>query len=803
MRLLLRIALGLIAMVIVAAIALAIAVTVLFKPKDYQPLLVEAVRESTGRTLQIEGDLGLQLFPCCSVALGRSSLGNPPGFPEAPFASVENASLSLQVWPLLLRQEVLIGRISLDGLDVNLLRSADGRTNWEFDAPQAETAGPEAAATHQPSAFNVAGLNVRTGRISYRDETAKSAYVADEIDLKTGAIAAGESFDIEAALRLTDETDGTSARLKLKSTAQAAADGERITLTGPVLEITASGAQVPGKELQARLSASALAVAMAATTRLEFAQLTSELALRGMPSPAGDLRGNLSAGTAVIELGPSTEFVAPALDVDMELRGEGIPGDAIGITGSLKTLAVDLDKLRGGVESLQLKLKGLGASAELTGGGRFADDGAEMNGRLKLDPVSPRNVLAVLDEPAPVTADPQALTRMSGAAAWNLKKDALALTRLDVELDQTKISGRIGLRNFASPVSTFDLKLDAIDLDRYLEPEAPAAAEGTGGASADAPTDIPVDTIRELRLDGRLEVGRLIYDGAKMSAVSMAVRAAEGRLRLDPLTMRLYGGKMSGSVAIDASGKQAVVSSEQQWSGIKVGGLLKDLFQTNRVTGVLSGQISATGAGGTDVELLQSLDGTVAISLADGVYHGMDVWHEIRNARAKLRGNPPRPPPDKPQTPIKALEIAGPIADGVLRSDRLLAEIPFLRVNGAGALDLARETVDYSLRAQVFETPVFPDGGNLDDLTGLTIPFTVKGPMDGPKVSVDLKNLAKDVAIQKGKQRLLEKLGLGAPDGAGSGQPETVRPGEQQQPAPAEKSRDALKRSLRDIFKTP
>ncbi len=803
MRLLLRIALGLVALVFVAAIALAVAVAVLFKPEDYQPLLVEAVRESTGRTLQIEGDLELQLFPCCSVALGRTALGNPPGFPEAPFASVENASLSLQVWPLLLRREVLIGRVSLDGLDVNLLRGADGRTNWEFDAPQAGTAGPGAAATHEPSAFNVAGLSLRSGRISYRDETAKSAYVADEIDLKTGAIAAGESFDIEAALRLTDETDGTSARLKLKSTAQAGGDGERITLTSPVLEIAASGAQVPGKELQARVGAANLAVAMAASTRLEFAQLTSELALRGMRSPAGDLRGTLSAGAAVLELGPSTEFVAPALDVGMELHGKGIPGEAIGINGSLKALAVDLDKLRGGVESLRLNLKGLGASAELTGGGRFAADGAEMKGQLKLEPVSPRKVLAVLDAPAPVTADPQALTRVSGAAAWNLKKDALALTRLDVELDQTKISGRIGLRDFVSPVSTFDLKLDTIDLDRYLEPEAPAAAGGSGGSGAVAPTAIPVDTIRELRLDGRLEIGRLIYDGAKMSAVSMVIRAAEGRLRLDPLAMRLYGGKMSGSVAIDASGRQAVVSSEQQWSGVKIGGLLEDLFQTNRVKGVLSGQISATGTGGTDVELLRSLDGKVAIDLADGVYHGMDVWHEIRNARAKLRGNPPRPSPDKPQTPIKALEIAGPIAGGVLRSDRLLAEIPFLRVNGAGVLDLAGETVDYSLRAQVFETPVFPDGGNLDDLTGLTIPFTVKGPMDGPKVSVDLKNLAKDVAIQKGKQRLLEKLGLGAPDGAGSGQPGTVQPGQQPQPAPVENSRDALKRGLRDIFKTP
>lgn len=804
MRMVLRIALGLLALVVVVAIALAVAVTVLFEPKDYQPLLVEAVRDSTGRTLEIDGELGLTLFPCCSVALGRARLGNPPGFPDAPFASVDTASLSLQVWPLLSRREVRIGRVRLDGLELNLLRRADGRANWEFEAPENEADGTAAVAAEASGAFNVAGMNVRGGRIGYRDELASTDYAADEIELKTGAIAAGEPFDIEAALRLTDNADGTSARLKFRSAAHASPDGGRITLTGPVLEVTATGAQLPGQELQATLGATSLAVASANNIRMDVEKLTSEFTLRGLATPAADLRGTVAAGTAVVELGPSTEFVAPALDIDMELRGKDIPGEAIAITGSLKALAADLDKLRGSVESLRLDLKGLGASAAVTGGGRFAADGAEMKGQLKLEPVSPRNVLAVLNETVPVTADPQALTRMSGSSAWNLRKNALALSKIDFELDQTRITGRLGLRDFDSPVTSFDLKLDDIDLDRYLEPETAGTGGSAGGPATQAPTEIPADTIRDLRLDGEVQIGRLVYDGAKLSAVRMAVRAGDGRLRLDPLTMRLYGGTMSGSIAVEATGDRARVSSEQQWSGVKVGGLLQDLFQTDRVTGVLSGRVNVTGTGRTDAELLQTLDGTAAVSLADGIYHGMDVWHEIRNARAKLRGNPPRPAPDKPQTPINALDLAGPISGGVLRSERLLAEIPFLRVNGSGALDLAGETVDYKLRAQVFETPVFPDGGNLDDLTGLTIPFAVTGAMDAPQVSVDMKNLAKDAVIQKGKQRLLEKLGLGAPDGAGSGQPDTAQPSQQQQQqAPAEKPRDALKRSLRDIFKTP
>lgn len=802
MKLLLRIAVGLVALVIVVAIALAVAVAVIFEPKDYQPLLVRTVEIRTGRSLTLEGELALRLFPCCGVAFGPASLGNPEGFPAEPFLRVSRAALSLRLWPLLARQELQIGTVRLEGLDVSLLRRADGRANWEFSQaaspPHATTVPGEPAG----GALQAAGFRIRGGRIAYRDEQAKSFYTASDIKLDTGAIAPDEPFDIEASFRLTDESDGTSAKLALKSVARTAGAAARMTLTEPLLQVEATGPQLPGKDLVATFGAKALDLDMAGLTRIALQNFEGEFTLHGLETPRGDLNGSFASERAHLKVGPSTEFATPAMNIDVEMRGPGIPGNTLAATGKLAEFTADLDQLRGGIGSLELKVTGLGAALAATGGGRFSETGFDMKGSLRLHPLSPRSLLAVLNMPAPETADPQALTRLSGTAQWRLQPDAAGLANMDVQLDQSRIRGRAAMRGFDKPVTAFDLQLDGIDLDRYLAPQAAGAAGAASDPSLAAPTEIPLGPLRRLQLDGQVAVGRLTLYGTRLREVKAGIRAGDGRLRLEPLSATLYGGAYRGAVTVDATGERARIATDQQLTGLRLGGVLRDLYQTDRLQGTLTGRIDLSATGRTDRELLQGLAGSVSVQLTDGVYQGMDIWHEIRNARQKLRGHPPLPAPAQPQTPIKALELAGDLRDGVLRSDRMMGEIPFLRLTGRGSLNVVDRTMDYTLQAKVFETPVFPDGGNLDDLTGLTIPFTVKGPLDGPKVGVDLKSLATDVALQKGKQRLLEKLGLGEREQAGSGATGEAPPGERQsQPPPDENPRDALKRSLRDLLK--
>ena len=88
MKALIRIILYLLGGLILISLLLGVAVLVFFDPNDYRDEIAAVVERETGRSLTIEGDIGLAVFPCCSVELDRTVLSNPPGFGEDAFLSL-------------------------------------------------------------------------------------------------------------------------------------------------------------------------------------------------------------------------------------------------------------------------------------------------------------------------------------------------------------------------------------------------------------------------------------------------------------------------------------------------------------------------------------------------------------------------------------------------------------------------------------------------------------------------------------------------------------------------------------------
>src|SRR6266852_4639997 len=105
---------------VVVLVLLAIAVVVAtFDPNKYKPEIAAAVKDKTGRTLAIEGNLGLTFFPSIGIAVGRVSLSEPDG--SRIFARVEQAKISLALWPLLSKR-VVVDRVTLSGLALELVQ---------------------------------------------------------------------------------------------------------------------------------------------------------------------------------------------------------------------------------------------------------------------------------------------------------------------------------------------------------------------------------------------------------------------------------------------------------------------------------------------------------------------------------------------------------------------------------------------------------------------------------------------------------------------------------------------------------
>ena len=187
---------GIIIGCVVAAIIVAgIALWLIVNPNDYKGRIEAAVRTSTGRDLSLAGDIHLSIFPAIALKLGPATLGNPPGFSSSePFASLQRVSLHVRVLPLL-HHQLEVGRVEIDGLDLRLLKNAQGRGNWAMPAGKQTASAPQTGS--QMTFGGVEGVVIKDSRFSYQDMT------ADHVNVTIGHVASGVQVPVKWNLDVT------------------------------------------------------------------------------------------------------------------------------------------------------------------------------------------------------------------------------------------------------------------------------------------------------------------------------------------------------------------------------------------------------------------------------------------------------------------------------------------------------------------------------------------------------------------------------------------------------------------------
>lgn len=107
-------------------------------PNNYKDELSEKVTAMTGREFVIEGDISWTFFPKVKLQLSDATLYNIEPFAHSPFAKVSSISVDVKIKPLL-NHRLDITKITLNGLELNLIRNASGKTNWQDLTQHAET----------------------------------------------------------------------------------------------------------------------------------------------------------------------------------------------------------------------------------------------------------------------------------------------------------------------------------------------------------------------------------------------------------------------------------------------------------------------------------------------------------------------------------------------------------------------------------------------------------------------------------------------------------------------------------------
>src|SRR4051812_39327185 len=109
--------------VLVLAIGAAAVFALTFDPNRYKGEIEAAVKDKTGRTLKLQGDLKVAFFPSLGADVAKVSLSERAS--DAEFLSLDSAHASVAVMPLL-HGEVIVDKVNVSGLKARLVKDKNG-----------------------------------------------------------------------------------------------------------------------------------------------------------------------------------------------------------------------------------------------------------------------------------------------------------------------------------------------------------------------------------------------------------------------------------------------------------------------------------------------------------------------------------------------------------------------------------------------------------------------------------------------------------------------------------------------------
>lgn len=768
-----KILIGVVALVVLLVIA-AVAIVAFVDVNRFKPQIEQAVADRYQRKLDIGGKLSLSVFPRIALTLPATTLSDPAGSsgPSGPAGSGQTATLggahvSVALLPLL-RGQIVADRITIDDLKARIVRRADGTlsiddllgrsgagptgptgpTGSAGDAPASETA---AGGGRLPE-LDIGGLTLSRARVEFDDQQAGNKAVIDQFDLETGRITTAGRTPLSLSMKLTMTQPQAAADVSFKGEADYDLNAGRYGGRG----ITAT---VKGRYDTTTLDDARLAVA---GVTAEPARGTIDL--NGLDVVAN---GKLAAG------GFEAKLAAPRLKIDKEAASGETVSATVRLSGEQAIDArIEASDISGKASALSIAR--LAVDATSTAGPRKIV--ARLTTPINGDTAAGTWQLAGLAGQVVVT-DPAipggtATLDLKGTASADTKKET-ARVELAASGEGTSLTAQAGVNGFTTPRVQFDVKADRLDIDRFLPPSpkgqktagpAPGSGSGTGSAPG-APAEAPIDlsALRTLSLDGRIAIGQLRARGLEASRLGATIKAAAGKLDVAPISASLYQGKLAASASVQAGATPSAnrFGLNVDLSQIAIGPLLQAVADNDLLEGRGNVRLDARTGGGSVTALKQALDGKGAINLTNGAIRGINLAETIRSARGILQGGgnaENRASDQSKKTDFTALTATFVIQNGVATSNDLDVKSPLIRVGGEGTADLARDQLNYTVRASVVATSGGQGGKDLADLNGLTVPVRLTGPLAAPNWQIDWVTAGREMLKSRAANELKERL---------------------------------------------
>ncbi|MGE8188787.1 AsmA family protein [Pseudomonas sp. NPDC086278] len=703
-------------------VALGFALTHLFDPNDYKDEIRQIARDKAHIELTLNGDIGWSLFPWLGLELHEASVATLAK-PTEPFADLQMLGLSVRVLPLL-RREVQMSDVRVEGLNLRLNRDKDGHGNWQdigkVPAPAAPaTPGEPAPAPEttaqaekpaQPIRLDIDSLTVNNARVEYNDEQTGKQFSAESIQLSTGPVHDSTNIPV----KLTAFLGTNQPVLRVRTELNGELRFERALQRYKFEDLKLSG-EVAGDPLQGKTMTFAAQGQLLLDKAANVAEWTGIKISANQLRALGELKVNDLDKTPQISGGISIAQFDLAKFVDS--IGQTLPAMAEGSLSKVELVSrVAATPTSVAFDNINLKV-----------------DDSSFSGRIAVEDFAKQSLRAVLKADTfnadrylpPKSAEANSATQVRQAEVASTEADAMAGAG-STPLPEKPTKG---------PWST----------ERLL----------------------PVERLAKLDIDADLTFGQLTLDKLPIQNAVLKATGQGGLLTLENLRGDLYGGNFEAKGTLDVRQPTPALNMQTKINRVPVEKILESQGKNPPVKGLITLNSNLTGSGNSQSALIDSLNGNASFVINNGVLLNANLEQQLCKGIATLNRKSLSGEPRGKDTPFQELKGNLTFRNGVASNPDLKVRIPGMTVNGDGDVDLRVLGMDYRVGIVVEgDTSAMPDPACQvgDKFVGIEWPLRCRGPLELGAKACRLDNermgqVATKLAGDKLSEKIDEKLG--------------------------------------------
>ena len=275
MRKTLKIILYIASMSMVIILVTVLSLPFIVNPNNFKPQIETLVKEKTGRTLTIDGDLKLSIFPWLGISTGKISLSNPQGFDNPYFAQIQQSEINVKLIPLFTKQ-LDVSDIVFKGLRLNLSKNKQGINNWDdFKSSQKN----DSKTTSPLAIFAIAGLSIEDATITWDDLQKNQHNTISKLQIKVGKLNFNQKIPLKLSLAFVNQQPLITQLLNFSGNLTLTPSLEIFKLNDVQIELVTKSESIPTGSLTLHLVTNAL-----------FNKPQQHLHLSGLKINSGELK---------------------------------------------------------------------------------------------------------------------------------------------------------------------------------------------------------------------------------------------------------------------------------------------------------------------------------------------------------------------------------------------------------------------------------------------------------------------------------------------------------------------------------